>query len=101
MTPRSGLRGTAGEVSQAGNVDVVIGISVLHLGSRLVAEAYIFTVDLQRWDMEPGNFRYLEMTKGSSLGLGRVTVVSTVGNGGVGLGVCVVAVLQKSKHRGG
>lgn len=27
--------------------DVVIGISVLHLGSSWVAEAYIFTVDLQ------------------------------------------------------
>lgn len=64
LTPRSGLRGTAGEVSQAGNVDVVIGISVLHLGSRLVAEAYIFTVDLQRWDMEPGNFRYLRLGGG-------------------------------------
>lgn len=59
LTPRSGPRGTAGEVSQAGNIDVVIGIHVLSLGSRLVAEAYIFTVDLQRWDMGPGNFRYL------------------------------------------
>lgn len=96
MTPRSGPRGTAGEVSQAGNIDVVIGISVLHLGSSWVAEAYIFTVDLQRWDREPGNFRYLETTKEASLGLGRVTIVSTVGNGGVG-----VAVLQKAKRRGG
>lgn len=89
LTPRSGPRGTAGEVSQAGNIDVVIGIHVLSLGSRLVAEAYIFTVDLQRWDMGPGNCRYLGTTKEASLGLGRVTVVSTVGNGGVGVVGCM------------
>lgn len=53
------LQGTAKRVSQAGNIDVVIRISVLHLGSRLVADAHIFTAGLQRWGMEPGSFKHL------------------------------------------
>lgn len=81
LAPRSGPRGTAGELSQAGNIDVVIGMRVLHLGSRLVVEAHIFTADLHSWGMEPGSFRHLGTTGEASLDLGRVTVASTAGNG--------------------
>lgn len=93
MAPRSGPRGTAGELSQAGNIDVVIGMRVLHLGSRLVVEAHIFTADLHRWGMEPGSFRHLGTTGEASLDLGRVIVASTAGNGvGWGGSMHVVAV---------
>lgn len=93
LAPRSGPRGTAGELSQAGNIDVVIGIRVLHLGSRLVVEAHIFTADLYSWGMETGSFQHLGTTREASLDLGRVIVASTAGNGvGWGGSMYVVAV---------
>ena len=93
LAPRSGPRGTAGELSQAGNIDVVVGIRVLHLGSRLVVEAHVFTADVHRRGMEPGGFRHLGTAREASLDLGRVTVASTAGNGaGWGGSMHVVAV---------
>lgn len=95
LAPRFGPRGTAGGVSQVGNVDIVIRIRVLRVGSRLVVEAHIFTAGLQRRHMGPGRFRHLGTTKEASLDLGEVILAfPTVGSGGH-------AYSCSSRHRGG
>lgn len=88
-------QGTAGEVSQAGNIDVVIGISVSP-GQQLGGRSLHIHSRSSEMGQGARNFRYLETTKEASLGWVEVTIVSTVGNGGVG-----VAVLQKGKTQSG
>lgn len=63
-------------MSQVRNIDIVIRICVLRVGSRLTVAAHIVTAGLQRRGVEPENFRRLGTTKEVSLDLGRVIFVS-------------------------